>query len=198
MNHSQTQDLEKYHGRAINLNADDSRVAFHGSFLIQEMRVRGRWPFRADRLISLPIQWQRWIHALAPTGATAADDDDGDDDSNNNNNEQHGSLDPAGEDAAHNILPSAVMQMPPLIPDSGFNHQNEDTSFPVNATTRQQPQTFTPTNLFANPAKLQAIKHSFSQEPNWKATVVEGETWEGTAEDNIEKWRGLGLGGGSS
>jgi hypothetical protein len=32
------------------------------------------------------------------------------------------------------------------------------------------------------------MKRSFSQQPNWKAAVVEGETWEGTAEDNIEKW----------
>jgi hypothetical protein len=176
VNHSQTPELEEYHGRAINLNADDSHLPFHGSFLIQEMRVRGRWPFRPDRPISLPIKWQRWIHY-------PADDDDDD----HNNNEQHRSPDPAKEVATRDI-PSAVMRMPPLL--TAHQPLNEDTSFSANAATRQEP-TFTPTNLFANPAKLRAMKSSFSQQPNWKAAVVEGETWEGTAEDNVEKWRTL-------
>jgi len=181
VNHSQIPELEEYHGHAINLNADDSRLSFHGSFLIQEMRVRGRWPFRDDRPISLPIEWQRWIPAPADPAA-AADDD---------KNEQHGSPDPAKEVATRDILPSAVVQMPP--PDSGFSHQplNEDTSFSANPATPQQSRTVTPTNLFANPEKLSAMKRSFSQQPNWKAAVVEGETWEGTAEDNVEKWQGL-------
>jgi len=172
VNHSQVSGLEEYHGRAININPDESRLPFHGSFLIQEMRVRGRWPFRADRPISLPIDWQKWVSAV--------DDDDDD-----HNNEQHGNPDPAergGND----------------VPDSGFNHRrlNEDTSISASAATRQEPQTFTPTNPFANPAELHAMKHSFSQQPNWKAAVVEGETWEGTAEDNIAKWQGL-VGGSS-
>jgi hypothetical protein len=58
INHSQDPALEEYHGRAINLHPGCPRLPFHGSFLIQEMRVRGRWPFRADRPISLPINWQ--------------------------------------------------------------------------------------------------------------------------------------------
>lgn len=50
---------------------------------------------------------------------------------------------------------------------------------------------FTPTNPFANPAELQSLKDSFSRQPNWKASVLEGETWEGTAEENVKKWQRL-------
>jgi hypothetical protein len=46
-------------------------------------------------------------------------------------------------------------------------------------------------NLFANPIELDALRCSFAEEPNWKAMVVEDETWEGTTEENVEKWQGL-------
>jgi hypothetical protein len=46
-------------------------------------------------------------------------------------------------------------------------------------------------NPFANPAQLAALKESFHQQPNWKAAVVEAETWEGSAEENILKWKKL-------
>ena len=191
VNHSQDPGAEQYHGHSINLNAGDPRLPFHGAFLIQEMRVRGRWPFRTDRPITVPINWQG--HFPAPDDDDDGDGDGHDDHNNNNNNNKHpGNPDPErGNDAAnHDILPSTVMRTPPLPTlDSGLNRDlNEDNSFSVNAATRRQPQTFTPTNLFANPAELRAMKHSFSQQPNWKAAVVEGETWEGSAEENIAKW----------
>ena len=48
---------------------------------------------------------------------------------------------------------------------------------------------FIPTNPFANPSALQVLKEFFA---NWKAAVVEGETWEGTsADENAAKWRKL-------
>jgi hypothetical protein len=46
-------------------------------------------------------------------------------------------------------------------------------------------------NPFANRIELEALRRSFAEEPNWKAAVVEGETWEGTTEENVEKWREL-------
>jgi hypothetical protein len=136
----------------INLNAGDPRLLFYGASLIQEMRVRGRWPFRADCPISLQ-------------GGIPAGDGDGDGDDHNNDNERRGKADPTdrGDNDAGNrvTLPSAVMRIPGQYP-------NEDTSFSVNAATRQQPQTVisTPTNPFANPAELRALKSSFSQQPN--------------------------------
>ena len=62
VNHSRSEELNDYHGRAVRLFPDNPRVPFHGAFLDHEMRVRGYWPYLpyyADRPIGLPIQWQR-------------------------------------------------------------------------------------------------------------------------------------------
>jgi hypothetical protein len=50
---------------------------------------------------------------------------------------------------------------------------------------------FSPTNPFTNPATLQALKESFVEQPNWKAAIKEGTTWEGNADENTTKWRKL-------
>jgi len=50
---------------------------------------------------------------------------------------------------------------------------------------------FIPTNPFANPTELEALKKSFAEQPNWRAAVKEGTTWEGTADENAAKWREL-------
>jgi hypothetical protein len=34
---------------------------------------------------------------------------------------------------------------------------------------------------------LQALKESFAKQPNWKAAVKEGTTWEGNADENAAK-----------
>ncbi|KAF5379995.1 hypothetical protein D9615_006279 [Tricholomella constricta] len=52
-------------------------------------------------------------------------------------------------------------------------------------------QTLTLTNPFGNLADLEALKHSFAEQLNFKAALVEGESWEGIAEENVAKWRGL-------
>ena len=46
---------------------------------------------------------------------------------------------------------------------------------------------FIPTNPFTNPSALQALKESYAKKPNWKAAVMEGETWEGSADENAAK-----------
>lgn len=61
INRSKSEDLERYHGRAINLHADDNHVPFHGAFLLHEMRVRGFSPMYRDRAVPLPILWADWI-----------------------------------------------------------------------------------------------------------------------------------------
>lgn len=50
---------------------------------------------------------------------------------------------------------------------------------------------FIPTNPFTNPVSLQALKQSFAEQPNWKAAIKEGTTWEGNADENAAKWRKL-------
>ena len=159
VNHSRILGLKEYHGRAINLDPDDPRVPFHGAFLFHEMRVRGRWPLRADRPINLPIDWQNWI---------LANDDDDDDDGDNDDNDGHNDDERDGNDAAtRDITPS----LPRSGSASNFQRPN-DPSPSTKAATRQQPRTLTLTSPFANPAELSALKRSFSQQPNWKAAVL--------------------------
>ena len=47
------------------------------------------------------------------------------------------------------------------------------------------------TNPFADPAALQASKDSFAEQPTWKAAVIEGNTWDGNADENAMKWHRL-------
>ena len=47
------------------------------------------------------------------------------------------------------------------------------------------------TNPFADPAALQALKDSFAEQPTWKAAVIEGNTWDGNADESAMKWRRL-------
>jgi hypothetical protein len=51
--------------------------------------------------------------------------------------------------------------------------------------------TMTMTNPFDNPAELEALKRSWAEQPDWKAAVIEGESWEGSVEENTVKWRSL-------
>jgi len=60
INHSRSEDMKRYHGRAINIRADDDHVPFHGAFLIHEMRVLEFSPIYRDRATSLPIVWAEW------------------------------------------------------------------------------------------------------------------------------------------
>ena len=52
----------------------------------------------------------------------------------------------------------------------------------------QKLTTITFMNPMINPSELEAVLHSTLQQPNWKAAVIEGESWEGTAEENIVKY----------
>jgi hypothetical protein len=49
----------------------------------------------------------------------------------------------------------------------------------------------TMTNLFADADALEALKRSFAEQPNWKAAVVEGGSWGGTAAENIARYQEL-------
>jgi hypothetical protein len=59
-------------------------------------------------------------------------------------------------------------------------------SHPNTGTTLGKTLTFT--NPFANPAELESLKRSFAQQPNWKAAQLESVSWEGTADENIQKY----------
>lgn len=44
-------------------------------------------------------------------------------------------------------------------------------------------------NPFANPGHLEGLRKIYQTLPNWIAAEVEGQTWDGTAEENAAKWR---------
>jgi hypothetical protein len=178
INHSDHPSLEPFHGRAVGLSAGDSRMPFHGALLIHEMRVRGFWPFAEDREILLPIPWQAWIQ--------------------NDFGEQHQGS--ASGDMHEGYGFASDMMMPPCSaynPHTAADNSQHQSSHHNNASAETPGAKTVPrktlimTNPFANPAALEELKRSFAEQPNWKAAVVEGESWEGTAEANIQKWRGL-------
>ncbi|KIL62950.1 hypothetical protein M378DRAFT_80363, partial [Amanita muscaria Koide BX008] len=157
INHSRSEDLEVHHGKAINLDASDDRLPFHGAFLFHEMRVRGYWPLREDRAIPLPIRWVDWL--------TTDDDDDDDDGAGGGGDGDNGD----GSGRGRGLLRSRGP-----VPGSSASGK-----------------VFIPSNPFINPASLKALKKSFAKQPNWKAAVMEGTTWEGNADENATKWRKL-------
>ena len=168
INHSGMPDLENYHGRAINLHAGDERLPFHGAFLFHEMRVRGHWPLCEDRVLPLTTPWANWIN---PPGG-------------NNRGRGHGCSRGRGGGGRGNGRGRNDSNVSgPSGDTSGgrYNLRSHDLSGKV----------FIPTNPFANPAALQALKDSFAKQPNWKAAVMEGTTWEGNADENAAKWRKL-------
>ena len=130
------------------------------------MRVRGYWPLREDRAIPLPIRWVDWI--------TADDEDDHD----------------GGGRGGHGGQVSRGRQV-------GYGRGSNETSGrllrsrgPVPGSSASE-KVFIPRNPFTNPASLKALKKSFAKQPNWKAAVMEGTTWEGNANENVAKWRKL-------
>ncbi|KZP31232.1 hypothetical protein FIBSPDRAFT_945258 [Athelia psychrophila] len=173
INHSVSSSMEQYHGRTVNLRPNCPRLPFHGAFLIHEMRVRGFWPSQADRPIALPILEQDWI-----SGSSS------------------GPIPPA----SGNITPSGSQPLPTLaslpflstsLSTSGGGQQDQSGSIADPLDTDTQPKVLHMTNPFANPAGLAALKHSFAEQANWKAAQLEGESWEGTAEENVAKWHAI-------
>lgn len=182
INQSQLEAWEDFHGQVVNLHPSE-RTPFHGSFLMHEMRVRGYWPFREDRPISFPTPW-------TSNDDDGDDDEDMDDDNDDNENKVVGKA-----IRRHATTPRPLMQMGQTDDSLGSTSTSYqfDHSFATNAASDRKRKvktfTMTPTNPFANPAELKALKDSFAEQPNWKATVVEGETWEGTGEENIKKYQ---------
>ncbi|KAF8331363.1 uncharacterized protein EI90DRAFT_2920180, partial [Cantharellus anzutake] len=161
INHSQSEALEVYHGRAINNSGHGNRLPFHGAFLFHEMRVRGRWPLRGDRAIPLPISWVHWINDHGDRGVSGGGHD---------GRGGRGRRGPSNNEAGGGRL---LRSHGPVPGSSAFG------------------KVFIPTNPFANPSELQALKESFAKQPNWRAAVMEGTTWEGSADENAAKWRKL-------
>jgi hypothetical protein len=177
INHSRRKALEPFHGRSVRLFANDPHTPFHGAFIDQEMRVRGRYPYEpefADRPIELPIQQQTWITTLQQPIQSCERD-------SHNNSTKESSQSPG---SSSSYLPQTqFLRGQPLPPEQ----EQYPSPASLVATTssgvdRGEKRAITFQNPIANPSELKAIMRSARQQPNWTATEMEGETWEGTAQ----------------
>ena len=224
--------MEEYHGRAVRLFPDNSRTPFHGAFIDQEIRTRGRYPYQpafADRLIELPIPWQTWITDV-PGGddgdvGGGGDSEDGGDDADGRDDAMAENLEDDGEGAMtddlsspvvlkhqsqtggrednHNTSdrniqsnahsPLSLLGRPQLVRHQHQYHYIQDTTTDTGPAdklhTSEKETTIMFVNPMTNPSELEAVMRSARQQPNWKAAVIEGESWEGTAEENVAKYR---------
>ena len=175
--------MEDHHGKAVNFDSSDDRLPFHGTFLFHEMRVRGYHPLREDRAIPLPIRRVDWL---------TIDDDDYDDGDDRDSDDGAG----GGGDGDGNSGDGGGGGRHGRQVGRGRGGNNETSGRlprsrgPVPGSSASG-KVFIPSNPFTNPASLKALKKSFAEQPNWKAAVREGTTWEGNADENAAKWRKL-------
>jgi hypothetical protein len=184
INYSHYRELEPYHGRTVNLKADDKHMPLQSLFLFHEMRVRGRWPLKYDRNIALPLQQQQWM-------STADDDIDTDTDRDGDGGD--------GTDREHHSGDTDIMS--DVTPTSSFTQGQSGGSLQQQSQSSDRSlhhpaagpahRTITITSPFTNRAELEGLRRSFTQEPNWIATLIENESWGGTSEENAAKWRNL-------
>ncbi len=154
------------------------------------MRVRGYWPLREDRGIPLPIPWVDWL--------TDDDDDDGDDRDRDDGGGDAGDGDgDNGDGGGRGGRSGQGSRGGQVSHGRGGNGHNNETSGRLLRSRGPVPgssasgKVFIPSNPFTNPASLKALKQSFVKQPNWKAAVMEGTTWEGNADENAAKWHKL-------
>lgn len=139
---------------AVQLFPSDERI-LNGTFINQEMHVRGRYPYipdYADRPIGVPLKWQRWITGAPDGGNGGVGETSGD-----SGDESSGDSGDGGYDKeANRDLPK-----------------------------KKNPTTIVFKNLMTNPSELEGIMRYARQQPSWRAAVIEGESWDGTTEENI-------------
>jgi hypothetical protein len=172
------EELEDNHGKAVNLDASDGRLPFHGAFLFHEMRVRGYWPLRKDRAMPLPIRSVDWL---------TTDNNDGDNRDSDNGGGCSGHAS-GGRGRGGRRRGGRSRRDRCGNNETGGPHLRSRAPVPGSSGSGK---VFIPSNPFANPASLEALKKSFAEQPNWRAAVMEGTTWEGNADENAAKWRKL-------
>ena len=152
------------------------------------MRVRGYHPLSEDRAIPLPIRWVDWL---------TTDDDDDDDGDDRDGGDGAGDGGDGGDGDGNNGDGGGGGKHGGQV-SRGRGGNNETSGRPPSLCSRgpvpgssASGKVFIPSNPFTNPASLKALKKSFAEQPNWKAAVREGITWEGNADENAAKWRKL-------
>jgi len=163
VNYSNEPILQQYHGKAIALDIRHRYAPFPSLFIIHAMRVRGFHPFEPlEPAMSDGSPWQDWI---------------------------------LSDSVFDNASDSFKRDSPP---DDGANSDNDDTdddSFGTQSQTQFQPTTMSTGDtssggrrLMLNADVIADILAATHAMPSWKACQVDGTSWTGTAQENIQKY----------
>ncbi|KAH9037821.1 hypothetical protein EDB85DRAFT_2196833 [Lactarius pseudohatsudake] len=148
VNYSGSDELQRYHGKAIGLDNQDRHAPFPSLFIIHEIRVRGFQPFQP---ISPEVPngnaFQDWI-------------------------------------VADGVFDDISRSFKRDFPDSGNSSVATLSQFP-HVATNTGPGVHT---LELNANIINEILTATRAMPSWKACAVEGTSWDGTANENIEKY----------
>ncbi|EEB91403.1 hypothetical protein MPER_10239 [Moniliophthora perniciosa FA553] len=169
VNHSRHPEISKYHGKAVWVKMDSDFAPSATLFLLHEACVRAFWCTTGDRPIPLPIVYQDAF--LEADTAREEEGDDGDGYRGNGRNDESTEEEDGPTTSRKTLDRNETVGQ---VPSSGFY------------------------TLSWNPVQLQHVISSARQLPTWKQSLVENESWEGTAEENIEKYRTLMISGDDS
>ena len=158
INYSGNFDLQQFHGKAVALDTNHPFTPFASLFIIHEMRVRG-------------------FHPFAPVAPDIDDDSpwqdwivtDGIFDAEKNSLKRESPPVPLGGD-------NISLQLPPQFQTSGGGG-----SPPGGASSHKL-------SLALNADVISEILAATRAMPSWKACEIEGTSWAGTAEENIQKY----------
>ncbi|KAH9918294.1 uncharacterized protein B0H18DRAFT_882859, partial [Fomitopsis serialis] len=161
VNYSETPSETAFHGKAVALESHHDHAPFPAVFLIHECRVRGFWPFRSPTVdILSPVPWQDWL-----LSREIIDSEE--------NIRHEGRAGPVASTYVH--APGPTMPLPfPAFPAC------VDPVLLVTGMHTIPP----PTTDFV--ALVLAAAQSM---PTWRACQIEGQSWEGAAEENITKYQ---------
>jgi hypothetical protein len=171
-----------------------------------------------DRAIALPIQWQSWItdapgansgggengvdsrgkggegdegghnsdmkvDNLSQTTLASRTGQSGDKDGYNNQPNAHTSFSRSTLVQHHHVGPTVTTTT--TAPTNTTTTTKTTTTISSSA---HEANTITFRNPMQNPAELERIMRDAHQQPSWKASVIEGESWKGTTQENVNKY----------
>lgn len=155
--------LQQFHGKAIALDIKDRHAPFPSLFILHEMRVRGFNPFGSlHPAIPNDIPWQDWILLDSLVDHTS------------HTFKRDGPPDCGGHGFPAQMQPQFTQPLfQPTMTSSGGGMSSGECG-------RQQ--------LELNADVIADILAASHAMPSWRACQMEGTSWTGTAEENIEKY----------
>ncbi|KAF8966628.1 hypothetical protein BDZ97DRAFT_1917438 [Flammula alnicola] len=159
VNHSRLADYESIHGNVLHFDTNTKRCPFPTAFLWHEYRVRGFHPTYGDRPVTIKRGSLQGGYFSRRHGAGVLNDG------------AHGC--DGGEGHGYGGV--------------GAGEQVEGHDASVSGHDDMKPLTFTPMRLEGH--NLAAWLKAAREHSSWKDCVVENLSWNGTAEENVEKYQ---------